>query len=51
MVLGALHGATWEEFRAQVLVIVLVAQAQLGGLVLVTRDPDTARCDVPVVTA
>ena len=29
----------------------LVAQAQLGGLVLVTRDPDIARYDVPIVTA
>ena len=29
----------------------LVAQAQLGGLVLVTRDPEIARYDVPVVMA
>ena len=29
----------------------LVAQAQLGGLVLVTRDPDIARYDVLVVRA
>lgn len=29
----------------------LVVQAQLGGLVLVTRDPDIARYDVPIVTA
>ena len=29
----------------------LVAQARLGGLVLVTRDPDIARYDVPVVMA
>ena len=29
----------------------LVAQARLGGLTLVTRDRDIARYDVPVVTA
>ena len=29
----------------------LVVQAQLGGFVLVTRDPEIARYDVPVVTA
>jgi len=29
----------------------LVAQAQLGGLILVTRDQNIARYDVPTVTA
>ena len=29
----------------------LVAQARLGGLTLVTRDRDIAKYDVPVVTA
>ena len=29
----------------------LVAQAQPGGLVLVTRDPDITRYEVPIVTA
>ena len=29
----------------------LVAQAQRGGLGLITRDPNIARYDVPVVTA
>ena len=29
----------------------LVAQARLGGLVLVTRDPDITKYDVPFVTA
>ena len=29
----------------------LVAQARLGGLTLVTRDQDVAKYDVPVVTA
>ena len=29
----------------------LVAQARIGGLALVTRDQDIARYDVPVVTA
>ena len=31
--------------------LLLVAQAQLGGLVLVTRDLDIARYEVPVVRA
>ena len=29
----------------------LVVQARLGGLTLLTRDPDIARYDVPIVTA
>ena len=29
----------------------LVAQARVGGLILVTRDRDIARYDVPIVTA
>ena len=29
----------------------LVAQARIGGLTLVTRDQDIAKYDVPVVTA
>ena len=29
----------------------LVAQARLGGLVLITRDQNIARYDVPIVTA